>query len=391
MTDPEPKTMRIAFLCKRLYMSKDVIADRYARLYEIPHQLARLGHDVQAFCLAYRGEENGSWEHEARPGRLRWQSRNLGRNRTAGILTYPHALLGKLREFNPDVLISASDIPHIALGAWLAGKLGVPYVADLYDNFETFGQARIPGFVKALRWGIRRADLVTTTSEPLREFVIGTCKAHGTVVAMPSAVDLAVFHPRDKQTCRKNLKLPANAQLIGTAGGLTREKGIHTLFSAWGELVRTNPDVHLVLAGPIEAETPLPTGERVHYLGMLCHEQVAELFSALDVGVMCIPDTPFGRFCFPQKAYEMLACQLPTVAADIGAISALFVNQPQYLYIPGDPRSLARKISVQISASEPAKIIVNDWKTLIAELNAHLPKANLPGRQQSSPGTRDKG
>lgn len=33
--------MRVAFLCKRRYMGKDVILDRYARLYEIPFQLAR--------------------------------------------------------------------------------------------------------------------------------------------------------------------------------------------------------------------------------------------------------------------------------------------------------------------------------------------------------------
>jgi hypothetical protein len=41
--------MRIAFLCKRQYMGKDVILDRYARLYEIPYQLARLGHTVRGY------------------------------------------------------------------------------------------------------------------------------------------------------------------------------------------------------------------------------------------------------------------------------------------------------------------------------------------------------
>jgi len=35
--------MKIAFLCKRRYMDKDVVADRYGRLYEIPYQLSRLG------------------------------------------------------------------------------------------------------------------------------------------------------------------------------------------------------------------------------------------------------------------------------------------------------------------------------------------------------------
>ena len=43
--------MRIAFLCKRHYTGKDVITDRFGRLYEIPHQLALLGHEVKAWCL----------------------------------------------------------------------------------------------------------------------------------------------------------------------------------------------------------------------------------------------------------------------------------------------------------------------------------------------------
>jgi hypothetical protein len=38
--------MRVVFLCKRRYMAKDVIVDRYARLNEIPRQLANLGHQV---------------------------------------------------------------------------------------------------------------------------------------------------------------------------------------------------------------------------------------------------------------------------------------------------------------------------------------------------------
>ena len=62
--------MRIAFLCKRRYMGKDVIDDRYARRYEIPYQLARLGHQVHGFCLGYQGQPAGEWTHEASPGSL---------------------------------------------------------------------------------------------------------------------------------------------------------------------------------------------------------------------------------------------------------------------------------------------------------------------------------
>src|SRR5690606_24725847 len=177
--------MRIAYLCKRRYMGKDVIVDRYARLYEIPRQLARLGHHVDAHCLDYRrGAEHGDSTHDAPPGALAWHSEALG-PRTA---TYPFRLLRRLCAFKPDVLVAASDIPHVALGAWLARRLRVPFVADLYDNFEGFGQARIPGMVTALRRAVRGADLVLTTSEPLRDLVRDGYRARGEVVAMPSTI-----------------------------------------------------------------------------------------------------------------------------------------------------------------------------------------------------------
>ena len=45
--------MRIAYLCKRHYMGKDVVLDRYARLYEIPFQLARFSVFPLAFDLTF--------------------------------------------------------------------------------------------------------------------------------------------------------------------------------------------------------------------------------------------------------------------------------------------------------------------------------------------------
>ena len=67
--------------------------------------------------------------------------------------------------------------------------LDVPYAVDLYDNFESFGQARIPGMVGALRRAVRRARLVTTTSEPLKDLVVEGYHATGEVISMPSTVD----------------------------------------------------------------------------------------------------------------------------------------------------------------------------------------------------------
>ena len=364
--------MRIAFLCKRRYMGKDVVLDRYARLYEIPHQLARLGHEVRGYCLDYHAADSaGQWTHDAVPGTLAWQSFAVGKARLPWLAAYPWHLLRQLHAFRPDILIGASDIPHVVLARWLARRLGIPYSADLYDNFEGFGQARIPGFVPALRRAVREAAVVTTTSEPLRRKVLAD-GAKGTVIAMPSSVDLTVFRPGDKANARQRLGLPAQARLIGTAGGLYREKGIEPLYAAWPAIAAARPDAHLVLAGPLESGLPPPQGERVHYLGHLAHEQVADLFRALDVGIISILDTPFGRYCFPQKAYEMLACGLPVAAADIGQMHDLLAGTPQALFTAGDAQALARAVLCQSQAGQRSHVPIADWAALIGDVEAAL-------------------
>lgn len=364
--------MRIAFLCKRRYMGKDVIVDRYARLYEIPFQLARLGNEVKGYCLSYRSASEGTWEHDALPGSLIWESHSLGRWKAPTIWRYPRQLRHVVQTFVPDVVIGASDIPHVVLGGRIARHLGVPFAADLYDNFESFGQARIPGLVLALRHAVRHAQLVTTTSELLADHVRGVYHPHGRITAMPSTVDRTLFRRRDKANSRHAMGLPIGGLLIGTAGGLAASRGIGALYAAWPRIANAHPDAHLVLAGPVDQRCPPPTGERVHYLGMLAHARTAELFSALDVGVIYLRDTPFGRYCFPQKAYEMFACGLPTVATAVGAMPHLLATTPSCLYREDDATDLARAVEACIANAQPPDIAIDDWASVITRYERQL-------------------
>jgi glycosyltransferase involved in cell wall biosynthesis len=364
--------MRIVFLCKRRYMGKDVVDDRYARLYEIPRQLALLGHDVLVACIGYQGQTDGEWEHTvAGGGRLRLRSRGVRAPWLFAMMAYPHDLLAELRRFRPDIVFGASDIPNIALARWLSAKLGAPLATDLYDNFESFGQAKIPGMIGLLRRSVRGASVVTTTSEALAGFIREQYQATGKIIAVPSTIDHAVFHHRDKIASRQRLGLPDDALLIGTAGGLHRSKGIGELFEAW-EKLRCDPRVHLVLAGPTDGSIELPVGERVHYLGQLPHESVATFFSALDVATVCVLDTPFGRYCFPQKAYEILAAGTTVVASDVGAMHDLLSAYPSLLYSAGSPDSLADCVQTALSSRMRVDVLIEDWTALVGRIEPAL-------------------
>ncbi|MFH7807591.1 glycosyltransferase family 4 protein [Acinetobacter sp. BSP-153] len=349
-------------------MSKDVILDKYARLYEIPNQLALLGHQVECFCLSYQSHNEGIWDESDEQKKLIWHSKSYKKLTKMGLLTYPFLLLKMLSQYRPDVIISASDIPHIVLGAWCAKKLKVPFVADLYDNFEGFGQARIPGFKYLLREAVRQASLVTTTSQPLAELVSNDYDAKGLVVSMPSTVDTQIFCRKNKSEAQKQLGLNLGKRYIGTAGGLYKDKGVEVLYQAWKSIEEEMPDVHLVLAGPFQQDCPPPRGDRVHYLGALPHHEIAIVFQALDVGVISILDTPFGRYCFPQKAYEMLACGLPVVVSNIGEMNNLFADLPHALFEAGNTQDLVFKLKQQINVPDKVDFTIDDWKTIINRL-----------------------
>ncbi|MDR0528683.1 MAG: glycosyltransferase, partial [Zoogloeaceae bacterium] len=111
--------------------------------------------------------------------------------------------------------------------------------------------------------------------------------------------------------------------------------------------------------------------EDVVYLGSLPHSDTALLFNALDIGVIYLKDTPFGRYCFPQKAYEMLACRLPVVAADVGAMPALF-DDPRNLYHVDDEASLAQAILANLEAPAVSDREIRDWKDVVGDLEYHL-------------------
>ena len=357
--------MRIAFLCKRHYMRKDVIVDRYARLYEQPYQLALRGHDVLGLCLSYRGTDERDESHPALPGKLRWIgfTPKLG----LGVFTYPWRAEAVLRAFAPDILVGASDSPHIVLGGWLSRRLGIPFAADLYDDFESFGLTKIPGLRTQYRQTIAKAAVVSCVSEYLAHRIRHEYQAKGKVISLPSTIAREIFHPLDRAKCREKLGLPLNAQLVGTAGGLHADKGIVPLYQAFKILSQDHPQLHLVLAGRIEPGCPPPAGSNVHCLGEIPHSLTAYLFNSLDVGVVYLRDTPYGRASFPQKAYEMLACGLPVVAARVGAMEALFGNIPSSLYEPENPSSLARCIKAQLDCPAVANIEIRDWASLACD------------------------
>ncbi|MBS9723633.1 MULTISPECIES: glycosyltransferase family 4 protein [Stutzerimonas] len=354
--------MKIVFVCKRHYTGKDVIRHRFGRLYEFPTQLARLGHQVTVLCLDYRNDDrHDDFIEQFGSGSVRW------------VIATVHKVLGfeigviyrSIKAVQPDVVVGSSDIPSLWLARRLSRLLGVAYAVDLYDNYESFGQARIPGFRHVLKASIRDAGTIIVVSSALREKITNDYAPHGAVVVMTNGISRSSFFPGDRATARAALGLPLNSRLIGTAGNLSRMKGLDTVYNAWTRLEGFTENIYLVIAGRVDPEFPVPSGARVIYLGELLEAQVSHLFRALDVGIIPAHDSEFGRYCFPQKLFEMVACGLPVVAAKVGAITQALRASPEVLFAPGDDEGLTAAVILQLENSHLADIKPMEWSELI--------------------------
>ena len=347
--------MRILVLTKRQYMNKDLLDDRFGRFREIPLALAQQGHRVQGLCLSYRHKTEGLFDDEP----ANWQSINATRLMLPGLLRF--ILRASQYARQADVIWAGSDSVYGIIGYLLSKKYHIPLIFDLYDNFESYLMARLPVIKQLYRYVVKNCDAVTCVSKPLEKRISLYGRKKQSVI-LENAVRKDLFFPLDKEQSRKLLNLPTKIRLIGTAGALTNSRGIETLFDAFGILQEKYHDIHLAVAGPRNVE--IPQGSRIHDLGILPFEKVPVFLNALDIGVVCTKKNEFGKYCFPQKAREMMACDIPIIAANVGSMKELLIHTPEFLYEPDNVSSMIATVDRRLSKQTTGYDELPTWMDL---------------------------
>jgi teichuronic acid biosynthesis glycosyltransferase TuaC len=353
--------MRIIVITKRQYTNLDLLDNRFGRLREIPLSLARTGHNVEGICLSYRSRREGRYIDGSGNAAVQWQSVNAQRLFSLGHSSYWYKIDHLMKCFKPDLIWACSDAFHTIIGSCLAKKYGVKLVVDLYDNFESFSMTYVPGVTSVFRKALRSAIGVTCVSKPLKQYIRQIMQYKGPVEVIQNAVPEGRFYPINQSLCRKKLGLPKEGVFIGTAGHLSKSRGIKTLFRAFEILSGMRSNVHLVLAGSCDRDLSFPKNTRLHYLGSIQPEMVPFFISSLDINVICNRDSDFGRYCFPQKFYEAVACRVPIVAAEVGVMKELLKESPSSLYQPDEVEDLVKSLDFQLNKPKILSLDVPTW------------------------------
>ena len=354
-----PRPLRILFLSKRFPQGRDLMTRPYGRFYHLAQGLAAAGHEVHIATLSYRGLPSTECAFDG----IRWRSDDLW---PTGPLNYLQGLRRTAAQLQPDWVIGVSDLWFGILATRLAVRAGARSAIDAYDNFEAYMPWARPVH-QLWRRALGKADLVTAAGPTLAARLIET-GASGCEV-LPMTADPA-FHPRDRGDARRSLGLPVDRQLIGHLGAFNRSRGHAVLLRAVQQLQTRNPQVSLVLSGRDSPAFHAPPA--IYGLGYLRDEHMPLLVNALDVACISLADTAFGRYSYPAKLCEAMACEVPVVATDTPPTRWMLGEAARFLSPVGDADALSARLEANLGLDRVSYPGRESWTAIAARYAALL-------------------
>lgn len=211
-----------------------------------------------------------------------------------------------------DVLDAHYFYPDGVAAALLAKALGKPLVITARGtDINLLPQYPLPR--KMILWAARQAGQIITVSEALRKEIIRLGVTPDKIHTLRNGVDLATFHPKDRDKLRQDLGLTQPTLL--SVGNLIELKGHHLVIEALLHL----PDHQLLIVGDGKEMQHLQTlaatlkvSGRVRFLGTLTHQQLVDIYNASDALVLAS-----SREGWANVLLEAMACGTPVVATSI--------------------------------------------------------------------------
>src|SRR6478735_2588013 len=150
---------------------------------------------------------------------------------------------------------------------------------------------------------------------------------------------------------------PREVPVVGFAGRLDAAKGADVLLRA----AALEPAVRVRLAGDgperhalVDLAERLGIADRVELLGALAPEALTDFYRSLDVLVVPSLTTPSWVEQFGRVALEAMACGIPVVVSDSGALPEV-VGEAALVVAEGDVAELAKAISEVVHDTDVAR------------------------------------
>ena len=248
------------------------------------------------------------------------------------------------REETIDLINAHWIFPDGVAATWVARRLRKPIVLTALgcdiNLYSTMNLRRIQ-----ISTALKESDHITTVSGNLKDAVFSLKIPEEKVDVIPNGVDLSLFSIIDKLDAREKLGILPNQTFILTVGSLDEVKGTRFLIEALGTMKKSNHPTPLLISigdGPLRLSLcslaeELGIVDHVRFLGKIPHKEIPRWMNAADL--FCLPSIREGH---PNVVIEALACGVPVVASNVGAISEIINSTNGYIWRNQNVRTLAQ-------------------------------------------------
>ena len=192
-----------------------------------------------------------------------------------------------------------------------------------------------------IRWAASRAAGLITVSNGLKRRLVALGVPPGRVRVLRNGVDLARFHPNERQSARQALGFVRPTLLA--VGNLVALKRHRLMIEALAQL--SGVDLAIVGDGPEAgaiSQLALQRGvsNRLRFFGWVSQERLPEIYGAADL--LLLVSTHEG---WPNVLLESMACGTPVVVSDIDGIAEIVAAPEAGRILPeATPSALAAAI-----------------------------------------------
>lgn len=255
----------------------------------------------------------------------------------------PHRALYRILSFGLQAarphIIHAEEEPDslAALQIALARRLFAPQSKLILHTWQNVNRPKRWYVWLVTRISLQEADAILCANQGAVQVLREMGYQGPMEVIPPIGVDMHVFRRQERQ-------LDPTVFRVAYAGRFVPEKGLDTLMRA---IARLGPGVELWLIGDGPQRAALQSlaqdleiGERVRWVPPVSPEQMPKLLAQVNVVVLPSRTTPVWKEQFGRILVEAMACGVPVIGSDSGAIPEV-VGDAGLIFAEGDDEALA--------------------------------------------------
>src|SRR6267142_688588 len=250
-----------------------------------------------------------------------------------------------LRVPRPDVVIATSPPLVTAIPAWLIARFRGRHIPFIFEIRDLWPESAITTHVlrrKSLltkmlfaleRWACRIADLINVLTPAFRDDLIKRSLAQTEkVVFVPNGADPDFFRPGPRDNAVRREYGWGDRFVVMYTGQHGRANAVGQLLDAAG-LLGDRPDVLIACVGNGPEHSGLREEARrrnlsnIFFCGSQPKERMPDFVNACDVGAAVLQNNPTFLTVYPNKVFDYMSCERPTLLAIDGVARQLVCEE----------------------------------------------------------------